>query len=330
MKKIFLPLLALITMQLAQAQNYNFSVVSAPYSSLTGSTSITNNSLWTSWSGVGGTANIGFNFVANGNLNTNMLHFDTNLVPTAVYSNQPNPNNGFIYVPLIADTSDRGIGTGTALSNISYKVEGSVGTRIFKLEWKNIGFYNEIISDNVSTDFINFQLWLYEGSNIIEYHFGPSNLSNPAESFGGDPGFGCGLYPQFDFNTGDIVGNAYALSGNGNSPTSAYTTNYEVYVTSVPSNGTVYRFSPVSPLSTSEVETQANATVFPTVVDDSFNIRLKKGDKIKLVKVYDMSGKLVFTKDKSENISMKGTSNGVYTVIVETDRGKSTTRIIKK
>lgn len=330
MKKILLPLLAFASMQLVKAQNYNFSVTSAPYSSLTGSTSITNNSLWNSWSGVTGNANIGFNFVANGNLNTNMLHFDTNLVPTAVYSNQPNPNNGFIYAPLIADTADRGIVSGSALSNISYKVEGSVGTRIFKLEWKNIGFYNEIISDNVSSDFINFQLWLYEGSNIIEYHFGPSNISNAAESFGGDPGFGCGLYPQFDFNLGEIIGNTYALSGNGNNPSSAYTTNYEVYITSAPSSGTVYRFTPIAPLATSEIGLHSSATVFPTVVDDSFNVKLKQGDKIKSVNVYDMSGKLVIAKDNCETISMKGTQNGVYTVIIETEHGKSSSRIIKK
>lgn len=329
MKKFLLSIVTVMLLPFTHAQNYNFSVLSMPYVPLTGSTSVTNGAVWTSWSGVSATANIGFNFIANGNLNTNTLHFDTNLVPTVVYSNQPNPSSGFIYAPLIADTADRGIVNGTSLSNISYKVEGNVGSRIFKLEWNNIGFYNEIASDNVSSDYINIQLWLYETSNIIEYHFGPSNISNPAESFDGDPGFGCGLYPQFDFNTGEIIGSAYALSGNGTSPTYSYTPNYEVFVTSAPASGTVYRFTP-SILSTNEANISPIAEIYPTIVEDSFNIKSKSGSKIVSVTIYDMSGKIVMSSKKTDKISMSGISKGVYNVVVMTDSGNTSARILKK
>lgn len=329
MKKILQSLFVVMLMPFMHAQIYNFSLLSSPYVALTASTSVTNGTVWTSWSGISATANIGFNFVANGNLNTNALHFDTNFVPTVVFSNQPNPNTGFIFAPIIADTADRGFVSGTSQSNISYKTEGNVGSRIFKLEWSNMGFYNEIISDNVSSDFINIQLWLYEGSNIIEYRFGASNISNPAQSFDGDPGFGCGLYPQFDFNTGEIIGSAYALSGNGSSPTFAYTPNYEVYVTSAPASGTVYRFAP-SALSTNETNTSTAAEIFPTIVDDSFNIKPRSGSKIKSVTVFDMSGRMIINTKKTDRISMSGVAKGIYNIVVETDSGNTSSRIIKR
>lgn len=328
MKKFLLPLFSVILLQFTQAQNYNFSVLNSPYVPLSGSTSINNGTVWTSWSGVVATANIGFTFVANGNLNTTALHFDDNMIPTVVYSNQPNPATAFVYAPIIADTADRGMVSGTSQSNISYKVDGTPGSRIFKLEWNNMGFYDEIESDNISSDFMNVQLWLYEGSNIIEYHYGSSNISNPAESFGGEPGFGCGLYPEFDFNNG-IVGNAYAISGNGSAPAFAYTPNYQVYVTTPPASGTVYRFSPTV-LATQEVSTNNDVFITPTFVEDSFTIHAKSGVKIKSVSVYDASGKLMIYKEKIQNVSMDQAVKGMYNVVVETEKGKNTVRIMKK
>ena len=41
------------------------------------------------------------------------------------------------------------------------------GRRVLKIEWKNAGIYEEYYDDKVSNDYINFQLWLYEGTNDI-------------------------------------------------------------------------------------------------------------------------------------------------------------------
>lgn len=329
MKKLSILLIMLIISKFLYSQNYNFSVHSTPYVNLTGSTSISNGVIWDPYSGINATANLGFNFTANGNLIINTLHFSTNVIPTVVYSNQPNPNTGFIYAPFIGDATDRGAVTGTSESNISYKVDGIPGSRIFKLEWSNFGFYDEMASDNISSDFMNIQLWLYEGSNIIEFHYGPSNISNPTQSWGGNPGFGCGLYPDYDFNSGQINGSAYAISGNGNNPSFAYTPNYEVFVNTAPSSGTVYRFSP-SNLATSEINTTADVEIFPTIVEDSFQIKTKNGNKVKSVLVYDMSGKLIISKENASEISTEMIPSGIYNVVVVTSFRNKTARIIKK
>jgi len=52
-------------------------------------------------------------------------------------------------------------------SAISYKTEGAAPSRVFTAEWKHILAYNA-----GSTVRLNFQVKLYEGSNIIEFCYG--------------------------------------------------------------------------------------------------------------------------------------------------------------
>jgi len=88
-----------------------------------------------------------------------------------------------------SDFIDRG--TSTSLSNISYLLSGTVGSQILKIEWNNAGFYDDITFN----DFINVQLWLYEGTNRIEIHIGPNSVVNP-DSYGGLEG---GIIAVVDF-----------------------------------------------------------------------------------------------------------------------------------
>ena len=68
----------------------------------------------------------------------------------------------------LSDAVDRGG------SEISYAVSGNTGSRILKIEWKNIGFY----MDGSKENFYNVQAWLYENDNNIEIHLGPCSLQN--------------------------------------------------------------------------------------------------------------------------------------------------------
>jgi hypothetical protein len=71
------------------------------------------------------------------------------------------------------DATDKG--TGISQSPISYSVTGMEGSRILKLQWKNIGFYK----DTSHKDFYNVQLWIYEDSENMEIHLGPCSIQNP-------------------------------------------------------------------------------------------------------------------------------------------------------
>lgn len=55
---------------------------------------------------------------------------------------------------------------------ILYEITGTTGSRIFKYEFQNVATY----SNFTGNDTLNFQVWLHEGSNIIEYRAGYSNI----------------------------------------------------------------------------------------------------------------------------------------------------------
>ena len=93
------------------------------------------------------------------------------------------------------DLQNRAMADGsTELSDISVKVTGEVGERIQIIQYRNAGFAGEIDSLGTADDFINFQLWLYEGSNAVEIHYGPYQVSNEAIDFQGATGPSFGLF----------------------------------------------------------------------------------------------------------------------------------------
>jgi hypothetical protein len=71
--------------------------------------------------------------------------------------------------PFTVQLRDRGTSTPTSLSPLSYKMEGSAPNRIGKIQWANCSFAGDTASN------VNFQLWLFEGSNHVEVHMGALN-----------------------------------------------------------------------------------------------------------------------------------------------------------
>lgn len=55
---------------------------------------------------------------------------------------------------------------------VLYELTGSIPNRIFKVEYNNIGLFD----DTLGVDSLNFQIWLYEGTYVIEYRAGISNV----------------------------------------------------------------------------------------------------------------------------------------------------------
>ncbi|MEK6616027.1 MAG: hypothetical protein AABZ32_07945, partial [Bacteroidota bacterium] len=149
---------------------------------------------------------IGFNFTLWNNtistINTDVFWLGGILTPS-VSGIQP-------FLGYLADITDRAStptnwdGMPGSLSPISYEVTGTTGNKIFKMEWKNAGFYEDINNNSVSTDYVNLQMWLYEGTNNIEIRFGNSSITQPNLVYAGDPGpaIGVGMY---DYNLDTLV-----------------------------------------------------------------------------------------------------------------------------
>jgi hypothetical protein len=216
---------------------YALSTSTDTYTDLTGATSINTGDIWDDPEY---NMHIAFPFMINGNPVTDLTFYglgDLMHAPTA------DPDVETYIFSFETDLIDRGSNGLNSLSPISYKVEGPAGSRIQKLEFKNAGSYYEMDELGTLDMYINFQMWLYEGSNTIEFHYGPSSISNPDLFYGGEPG---PLSGTTDYNEIDeIVSNGHFLNGTAGNP---FLSEDPAILSGTPTDGTVYRLFIYVPL----------------------------------------------------------------------------------
>ncbi|CAN1574640.1 Concanavalin A-like lectin/glucanases superfamily [Flavobacteriaceae bacterium] len=105
-----------------------------------------------------------------------------------------------------------------------YLTTGSAPNRIFKLEW-----YKQKWDYQNTGDVISFQVWLYEGSNRIEYVYNQGAAASTTASAT------IGIY--------DSNNNYLTLSNSGTGPT-AQTGTFTANIATKPASGQVYQFTP--------------------------------------------------------------------------------------
>lgn len=152
------------------------------------------------------------------------------------------PFNSFM--PLGANLVDRGKPTGIHLSPIRYLTEGSSPDRIFKMEYWNAGFLNEYNDTKTTNDSINFQVWLYETSNIVEFHYGSRNITGTGNFFLGANALV--TYTEENIPSIGAYTRCYNLKGDPDMPVmdSSYGGGITSILGGVPPAGSVYRFTP--------------------------------------------------------------------------------------
>jgi hypothetical protein len=209
-------------------------------------------------------------------------------------------------------------GTTTTLSNISYENSGVIGQQILKIQWKNAGFI-QWYSTSDTSDFVDFQVWLYESDNHIEIHFGSNSV---------DPGtYG---YPEAtsDSNPGtsikflfDTCNNMFGVTGPCNLPSywffDSCIPNY-TFIDGTPSTGITYNIYPTNNVGLSENNSE-QINIFPNPANDNLFIsRLNNNSSIQSIEILDVLGNLCLILDNSldnENIkaiSIKGLTSGIY------------------
>lgn len=75
-----------------------------------------------------------------------------------------------INIGMFEDLCDRGIGTDTSHSPITYKICRRIGRRILKIEWENAGYFEDWSYRGICDRHLHFQLWLYEKDSRVELH----------------------------------------------------------------------------------------------------------------------------------------------------------------
>lgn len=186
--------------------------------------------------GISATLNIGFPFNFNGTsfsqfrMNTNgWMTFDVTATSTTNYASL----NGTVNNIIAAYSGDL-TSTGNAMS---FQTSGSPGSQICKIQWTNT---TEFTSTQVP-DLASFQIWLYEGTNVIEIRYGSFGVGTRTGAQDPLPqvglrGTSTGLTQIL--SVGSVSNWASPISGN------VSTTTMPATVSVLPDNGRMYTFSP--------------------------------------------------------------------------------------
>lgn len=189
-----------------------------------------------------------------------------------------------LIAPVLADICDvaPADSTGQDVSEIRHTIEGEAPNRVFKVEYHNVGFYNEVYNwqDTVvqATQRATYQVWLHE-TGTITYHYGPNTVTDFALVADGFP------------NTAGLIGNfdPYAYSGTllmaeGEADAPTFLTSNDIYGWAYsgaqgwgntwPSEGTGYVFDPAYPLSVASPEVLSSVSAFPNPASSRLNVTL--------------------------------------------------------
>ncbi len=313
---------------------YSFSIYSGTYLDLTGATSLNNG---ITWDDPGFSVPVGFTF----------NYFDTGIDSIFV-------NSFFLGGTLTVDTSNTGVqpvlfafdadiidrGSDTAnyegqagsLSPVSYKTEGTAGSRILKIEWKNAGFFSDISDNNISIDYVNFQLWLFEGTDNIEIHFGPNSVTQPALDYDGFSGPMICLMPEFDFVTESPQSNFMLLRGNPVSPIAADTSDVAFLTGTIP-DGTIYKFSRIyNGIPFSETK-DSHFNIYPVPAKNFITIQNTSNTAGRyFLTVKNIQGREVLSKNivfsNTYKLDLTGIDNGIYVLTLQNNNEMIVKKIV--
>jgi len=268
-------------------------------------------------------------------LTTSSLLVSGDLLGSAVIGNPDAlKSSANVFLPAYADYTDLAYaefeeGSENGISTISYITVGDEGNRIMKLQWKDVGFYEEV-SEGTANNFMNIQMWLYEVDKSIEFRYGPSAIAEEDIPllFGEISSPISGLICDINLNDNAITG--VYLTGD---PTSPALENLEeepsAAFNSIPEAGRVFRF---------ERSTISEVPAFTepldvTIVTKENEILVSNSQELEKVEILDLTGKVVLTsleKKSDYSFDTTGLYYGMYLVRVYRNGESHTRKVIKQ
>lgn len=206
------------------------------------------------------------------------------------------------------------------------------GSGQIKYEWDTLGSNQYLwfewqdfqLDGHPNTDFVNFKLGINLLNQEIEFHYGSSQVTATSAFFTGTgPQVGVSLLSSDFFTT--YYENR--LTGDPASPTHQ-TTATNVGLSSVPADGTVYKFSPTN-ISISENDFVIKT--YPNPASSHISIELGDNNRAHKAILYNMLGQTVLEqniKSSSEVIDISHLPEGTYSLLIsENGVDKGTQRI---
>jgi len=196
----------------------------------------------------------------------------------------------------------------TVNSKIVFQTTGTTPNQIFKVEYHNVGF--EFSND--TSNYTNFQVWLYETSNNIEYHYGPSKFDSTCWWY--NKGAYIGMDTSNDWSL-------FLLGGNVNNPVFIFG---DTILYSGPTNGMVYKFSSTK-TGINELENNFSFNIFPNPATNNITLSTSANTSITQINFVDILGKNYMLNYKKENndfiIDVSELPTGIYFLQTNTNNG---------
>ncbi|MFK7755641.1 MAG: T9SS type A sorting domain-containing protein [Flavobacteriales bacterium] len=276
---------------------------------------------------------IGFEFLFY-NQSTSDLAIGGDLLGAGVIGNPVGIKNSVnVILPAYADYTDRAYADGLtdgqegSLSHISYLTEGEKGSRVFKLEWKDVGFYNEVIN-GTANNFMNVQLWLYEEDNSIEFRYGNYAIEDASLVFDGVQSPISALICSLVLNDGEAEGTI--LSGTQDAPLQQSFNNNPSGFNEMPDENRVYRWERIIPASVTEESIDIGLMASPVPFSDELTLSSIGG--FDYVELLDLTGKVVFNSSNPKGNLIINTAHlpsSIYFIRAEKDGKQFTKKVVK-
>lgn len=295
MKKLLLCTLALTAFYGVKAQNhYSFTTRTANYVEMTNGTEVTDPD-WDDFV-TGVTLPFAFKFFG---VDVDSLF----IVDDGIYFTELSDD-------YISPHGEDMVARGSGQSPVTYRVDGNANTRILKIQWPNVAFFST--EDTYPNDFANYQVWVYEGSNVIEFHYGSSFISAGAVSV-------LELMPYMS----SIDGSKW-MSVGGTSPNYTTSTNENnvSLLSNTPPVNSVFVFTPTGPNSVKEAVSENQVKIYPIPAGAKLTVESKAA--MQQIEIYNVAGQKISTHEVSGNQAYIATDMlpaGVYFLQVHTSEG---------
>ncbi|MCC6369839.1 MAG: T9SS type A sorting domain-containing protein [Bacteroidia bacterium] len=296
----------------ASSSLYGFTTFTAPYQEITG-TLLTGGQ---KWDDPDFDVPIGFNFKIYNDQN------DTIVFSGGSFGTFDDPANDPVITlaaPMFEDLCDKAFdpnvdseGDPGGTSAISYTTTGTVGSRTCVIQVKNAGFFGENDVNGTSTSVVNFQLWLYETTNDIEFRFGTTNILNPSDNLENPNGFLSGLAEDLDANSG-LCTNSDVLYGPHNNPIKGLLNGVSNVITGQIQSGRVYRFARVNNFVGIDATVQLpEFSIYPNPARNTLFINGNQLSEAASVEFFDVTGKRVCSLPLKNQIDISAFKAGIY------------------
>lgn len=199
---------------------------------------------------------------------------------------------------------------------ISYESGGCAGAVVMKIQFKECS-----LKGGNAEDFINFQVWLYESSGMVEYHFGPGQALSAPACFGGQSGPMCGI--RFTMPESGEVLYSLLLTSFAFGPDTSMS-ELPVYLEGIPENGMVYILEPAITTGDDDPAMQENRP-YLTLIKETEQLILhfsKKQPGMSRAEIMDITGRSMgrltdafqFSGQQQLVFSLQGLPAGAYIV----------------